>query len=108
MTYAELEKEFGKAVADGVMALTKNETLASKQEQMLDSLERIKQQPKVVWAVKMADRISNLGEPPHYWKKEKRQKYQNEAKVILEHLGEANKLLAMRLQEKIDNYSKYI
>jgi (p)ppGpp synthase/HD superfamily hydrolase len=105
VTYEEVEKEFGKAVADGVMALTKNETLATKQEQMLDSLQRILKQPKAVWAVKMADRISNLGEPPHYWNKEKRQKYQNEAKVILEHLSEGNKLLAIRLQEKIDNYS---
>lgn len=108
VTYEEVEKEFGKAVADGVMALTKNETLATKQEQMLDSLERIKQQPKELGAVKMADRISNLGEPPKYWKKEKVQAYQNEAKVILEHLGETNELLATRLQMKIDNYSKYI
>ena len=43
--YEDIEKEFGKAVADGVMALTKNETLATKREQMLDSLELIKLQP---------------------------------------------------------------
>lgn len=108
VTYEKVEKEFGKAVADGVMALTKDEILVTKQEKMLDSLQRILKQPKAVWAVKMADRISNLGEPPHYWKKEKVQSYQNEAKVILEHLSEGNELLAIRLQEKIDNYSQYL
>ncbi len=107
-TYADIEKEFGKAVADGVMALTKNETLATKREQMLDSLERIKMQPKEVWVVKMADRVSNLGKPPHYWKAEKVKAYRDEAKIILEYLLEANELLAIRLQEKIDNYTKYI
>ena len=107
-TYADIEKEFGKAVADGVMALTKNETLATKREQMLDSLARIKMQPKEVWVVKMADRVANLGEPPHYWKAEKVKAYRDEAKIILEYLLEANELLAIRLQEKIDNYTKYI
>ncbi len=107
-TYADIEKEFGKAVADGVMALTKNETLATKREQMLDSLARIKMQPKEVWVVKMADRVSNLGKPPHYWKAEKVKAYRDEAKIILEYLLEANELLAIRLQEKIDNYTKYI
>ena len=107
-TYADIEKEFGLAVADGVMALSKNLTLATKREQMLDSLRRIKQQPKEVWAVKMADRVSNLGEPPHYWKPEKVKAYRDEAKIILEHLAEANELLAIRLQGKIDNYTKYI
>ena len=75
---------------------------------MLDSLQRILKQPKALWAVKMADRISNLGEPPHYWNNEKRRNYQNEAKIILEHLAEGNELLAVRLQEKIDDYAKYI
>ncbi len=56
----------------------------------------------------MADRISNLGEPPHHWNNEKRKRYQDEAKIILENLAEGNKLLAVRLQEKIDNYSTYI
>jgi hypothetical protein len=32
----------------------------SKEQQMPDSLQRIRQQPKEVWLVKMADRICNL------------------------------------------------
>ena len=106
VTYADVEKEFGIAVANGVMALSKNETLATKQEKMLDSLTRILKQPKEVWAVKMADRIANLGKPPHHWEKQKVKAYQNEAKFILEHLAEGNELLALRLQGKIDDYSR--
>jgi (p)ppGpp synthase/HD superfamily hydrolase len=56
LTESALEKQFGPAIAAGVMALTKNEKLNTKKEQMLDSLRRICQQPKEVWMVKMADR----------------------------------------------------
>jgi len=108
VSHEELETAFGKSVADGVMALTKNETLATKREQMLDSLERIKQQPKEVWMVKMADRVSNLGEPPHYWKVEKRESYRAEAQIIWDYLHEANEAMAERLKEKIDAYEEYL
>ena len=107
VTYEELLKEFGEAVANGVMALTKNETLETKREQMLDSLERIKQQPKEVWIVKMADRVANLGEPPHYWKLEKREAYRAEAQIIWDYLHEANEMMAERLKGKIADYEQY-
>ena len=75
---------------------------------MLDSLERIVQEPKAVWVVKMADRVANLGKPPHYWKASKVKAYQDEARLILEKLGLANRLMAERLAEKIEQYKKYI
>jgi (p)ppGpp synthase/HD superfamily hydrolase len=34
---------------------------------MLDSLNRTKQLQKEVWAVKLADRITNLQTPPTHW-----------------------------------------
>ena len=108
VTYEELLKEFGESVANGVKALTKNETLATKREQMIDSLERIKQQPKEVWTVKMADRVANLGEPPHYWKLEKREAYRAEAQIIWDYLHEANEVMAERLKSKIDEYERYL
>jgi hypothetical protein len=46
----------GNEIADGVIALSKNTILPSKEEQMKDSIARIKQQPKEVWMVKMCDR----------------------------------------------------
>lgn len=107
-TYEEIDKEFGSEVAAGVLSLSKNEKLSTKLEQMLDSLHRITQQPKVVWMVKLCDRITNLQPPPNHWNNDKKLRYRNEACVILDQLGEANHFLAERLKEKIENYSRYL
>jgi len=107
-TYADIEKEFGTSVADGVMALSKNEKLETKREKMLDSLMRIKQQPKEVWVVKMADRVANLGKPPHYWSTEKIKAYRDEAQIIFENLGVADEVMAERLRGKIEEYARRV
>ncbi|MDI9308771.1 MAG: bifunctional (p)ppGpp synthetase/guanosine-3',5'-bis(diphosphate) 3'-pyrophosphohydrolase [Limnohabitans sp.] len=107
VSFEDIEYKFGKLVAKGVSALTKNKDLA-KEVQMIDSLERIKLQPKEIWAVKMADRICNLYAPPYYWNKDKKEKYLEEAKIIYSHLSQGNEFLAKRLAEKIDNYIKNI
>lgn len=100
---AELVSRFGAEVAAGVRALTKNATLA-KSEAMADSLRRIREQPVEVWAVKLADRISNLGPPPSHWTAEKIAGYAEEAQTILDALGEAHEPLARRLAERIAQY----
>ena len=107
VTYELLVQEFSLGVADGVVALSKNEEFLTKQKRMLDSLERIKKQPKEIWVVKMADRVSNLGEPPLHWSKEKITAYKNEAKTILDYFKSANKKMAERLIQKIDEYERY-
>ena len=66
-TFNELQAAFGLKVADAVLALSKNEALES-QAQIPDSLERIKLQTKEVWAVKLADRITNMQKPPAHIK----------------------------------------
>jgi len=99
---------FGGKVAHGVQALTKNETLATKQEMMVDSLLRIKLQPKEVWAVKMADRICNLYAPPFYWNNDKKKEYINEAKLIYDYLSKGNAYLADRLKMKIEAYKRFL
>lgn len=104
ITYEDIKKQFGAAVADGVLALTKNNELGDKKTQMTDSLTRIKQQPKTIWMVKMADRICNLQAPPHYWNKEKIQRYKIEATLIYETLKDGSVYLAERLREKIEGY----
>jgi (p)ppGpp synthase/HD superfamily hydrolase len=108
ITYDELYEKFGADVADGVESLTKNKTLGSKQEQMKDSIERLLTQPYEVQMVKLADRITNLGIPPKHWDNEKTKKYQKEASLILSCLGNSNIYLAKRLEEKIEEYNKYI
>jgi len=99
-----MENVFEDKVIEGVKALSKNKTIKSKDERMIDSLERIKKQPKEVWMVKMGDRITNLQPPPSHWDQEKILQYKKEAEIIYDHLKDASKFLADRLRHKIDNY----
>lgn len=98
-----LQVEFGARVANGVLALTKDDALP-KAERMADSLRRIRAQPREVWVVKLADRITNLEPAPAHWTAEKRVAYRAEAQVICDALGEAHEGLAARLREKIASY----
>ncbi len=100
---SELVAAFGVEVASGVRALTKESSLPSA-DAMADSLRRIRQQPMEVWAVKLADRITNLGPPPPHWTVEKVTTYRTEAQRILEALGEAHESLAKRLTARISAY----
>ena len=110
-TYDQLVEKFGVEVADGVNALTKDESVGaelSKQKrkklQMADSLKRIKKQPKEIWMVKLADRITNLQPHPHYWTQDKIGRYKEEAIEIYETLKAGSTFLANRLKGKIDEY----
>ncbi|MCP4140977.1 MAG: bifunctional (p)ppGpp synthetase/guanosine-3',5'-bis(diphosphate) 3'-pyrophosphohydrolase [Chloroflexi bacterium] len=106
--YEEIKNKFGVEIADGVLSLTKNSELPTKSAQMEDSIKRIKKQPKEVWMVKLCDRITNLQPPPKHWDRAKIARYQNEARFILEELGEASPFLAERLNTKINNYGQYL
>jgi len=106
-TLQELDEQFGNDIATGVLALTKNDMLP-KEQQTIDSLARIKQLKKEVWAVKLADRITNLQEPPSDWSSNKRIKYLEDSKLILHALRGGNKYLAARLKEKIEEYPAFI
>lgn len=106
-TFDIISDLFGNRVASGVLALSKNPELP-KADQLADSLERIKQQPREIWMVKLADRITNLYHPPFYWNNEKILSYQSEATMILNALSSANQHLANRLEFKIDEYSKFL
>jgi len=107
-TFEELESAFSHAVAQGVLALSKDAALPDKRAQMEDSLRRIRLQPREVWMVKMADRIANLYAPPYYWSNEKIMAYQQEARMIHQALGAASEALAARLAEKIESYSDFL
>jgi (p)ppGpp synthase/HD superfamily hydrolase len=98
-----LRAAFGDRVAAGVVALTKDEALP-RAERMADSLRRIRSQPREVWLVKLADRITNLEPAPPAWTAEKRGAYLAEARTILEALGEAHAGLSARLREKTADY----
>ncbi len=75
---------------------------------MRDSLERIRAQPREVWAVKLADRITNLEPPPPHWTAEKKYSYRAEAVEIRERLRGASDLLERRIDVKIAAYGDYL
>jgi len=100
---AAIEAAFGAEVTAGVRALTKNPAL-DKHDAMADSLRRIRDQPREVWAVKLADRITNLASPPAHWTPVKIATYRAEAETILAALGEAHAPLAERLARRIAAY----
>ena len=99
----ELEAVFGPAVAAGVLALTKDACMP-KPDRMADSLRRIRDQPREVWMVKLADRITNLAPPPSGWTREKCAAYRVEAIALADALGTANEQLDRRLRARIDAY----
>jgi (p)ppGpp synthase/HD superfamily hydrolase len=105
-THEELEHEFGAAVAAGVAALTKNDALP-KDLRMTDSLRRIKEQPREVWMVKLADRITNLMPPPADWTADKIARYRAEAEQIHHELGDASPFLSSRFQERLRTYGRH-
>ncbi len=107
-TYDDIFNEFGLEVSEGVDALTKDKTLATKQLQMQDSLEKLLGQPYQIQMVKLADRITNLTQPPESWDGQKIFNYHKEAKFILSCLKNSNAYLSKRLEEKINEYRVYI
>jgi (p)ppGpp synthase/HD superfamily hydrolase len=102
----ELAQVFGASVADGVAALSKDK-LKPKSEAMADSLARIKSQPREIWMVKLADRITNLAPPPPDWSREKCAAYRQEGIAIADALGAASATLDARLRARIASYSSY-
>lgn len=107
ITYDKIKDLFGVQVANAVNALSKDSAIKDKALQMEHSLSRIKQEPKEVWSVKMADRICNLYAPPYYWTLERKTEYHKESILIYDALKEGNTYLANRLKEKIDNYKQF-
>ncbi|HET7504274.1 MAG TPA: HD domain-containing protein [Kofleriaceae bacterium] len=103
----EVEATFGAAVADGVAALSKDASLP-KEAQMADSLRRIRLQPREVWIVKLADRITNLAPPPARWSSDKRRRYRDEAIAIADALGAACAPLDARIRMRISDYERWL
>jgi GTP diphosphokinase / guanosine-3',5'-bis(diphosphate) 3'-diphosphatase len=101
----DLAVKFGDYVANGVGALSKNPHL-SRGEQLIDSVQRIQDQPQEIWMVKLCDRIVNLQKPPKFWSQTKIDRYKKEAIFIAQMLGSASIYLKRRLWNKIDEYGR--
>lgn len=105
-TYEEIELNFGKSIADAVLALTKDNNV-DKEKQMADSLQRIKNCSKEAKLVKIADRIANLLPPPKNWDREKIKNYHLQAKLIYDELKGEHSFLDNRLKTKIEKYQDF-
>ena len=103
----ELEEAFGRDVWMGVSALTKRKGLL-KSAAMTDSLKRILNEPYEIGMVKMADRITNLNQPPAKWPLSKSREYYEEAKQIHKALKRCSAYLSARLLSKIKDYEEYL
>lgn len=106
-TVAEVAARFGADVAAGVAALSKDPA-RPKPEQLDDSLARIRACGHEVWAVKLADRITNLAPPPPHWTAAKRASYRVEASRIHAALAEGHGPLADRLAARLAGYAAYL
>lgn len=106
-TRQEIEMVFGKDIADGVWALTGDPKLL-KDYRLSDCLAKIRKLPREVGAVKLADRITNLQAPPKSWSKSHIRDYLYDAQQILQALQGANEYLEKRLEQKIEDYNKYL
>ena len=109
--YDEIVEQFGSYVADGVLALSNDGAVGISENevkrrwlQLEDSLHRIKKQPREIWMVKLADRITNLQPPPNHWNDEKIEHYKEGAELIHRELVSASEYLGERLRMKIDHY----
>ncbi len=103
VTLSSIKKDFGKAVAEGVGAMTKNEALP-KEQQLKESLVRILEQPPEIAMAKMADRISSMLPAPIDWKPQKIETIISNAQMILDMLSQTSPYLSKRLKEKISLY----
>ena len=109
----EVAGTFGPAVAQVVLALTKDPQLP-KDVQMADSLARIVALPgelgRVAAIVKLADRTTNLQVPPSYWKLAKRRAYLDEGQRILQTLVAVSRYapLEQRLADRIAAYPQFL
>lgn len=106
-TPTEVVERFGPDVAAGVQALSKDSSLP-RDQQMADSLRRIRACPHEVWLVKLADRITNLTSAPAKWSPAKRRSYRDEGQQIADALAGASPILDARLRERIAAYAQYL
>lgn len=103
ITYNDLLNEFGFNIANAVNSLSRNEKIPFN-EQIPDCLNRIKNQPKEVAIVKMADRLFNIRERYKAWDLERQEMYKKESQLVCDELGYASDNMKKALQLAIDEY----
>jgi (p)ppGpp synthase/HD superfamily hydrolase len=102
LSYEDLKKAFGDHVAPIVKELTKPKNIGK--EKWLESFDIASKEARII---KMADRIDNLLDMNLTgWTDEKQRSYARQGLIILEKCRDANKNLADKLEEVIDQILK--
>ena len=101
-TFPEIVAEFGIDIAMGVLALTK-----IPYDSFDTYLQKIKQEIREIWVVKICDRIVNLQVPPASWSQEKIRNYLDSSTQIWKEL-QTDLPVSERLNDKILNYSQWV
>lgn len=104
--WSALADAFGPAVANGVRALTKSAALPG-HRRLTESLKNVRAQPRTVWAVKLASRLTRLERPPGSWTLEQREGHLAEAREVLAALRGASAPLEARYEQKLAEYEAY-
>lgn len=102
----DIRDHFGEQVAEGVAALSKDESIqessaSSKMQSLEENVQRLRAAPIYVQAVKLADRVSNLKSFPAMWSREKIGNYLDESAYIARELGGSSAGLHARLVSRI-------
>ncbi len=96
----DILKAFGPEIAIGVQFLTKNDDVPQS-EQLAENLVRLEKAPRMIRAVKLADRVSNLKAFPAMWNRARIGKYLDDSALIASSLGEASEGLNARLLMRV-------
>ncbi|MFX1499572.1 MAG: HD domain-containing protein [Promethearchaeota archaeon] len=99
----EIENHFGKKIGKIVVELTKPEgAKGRKKDNWLENFVNNSKEAKII---KLADRIDNILDMQDIWDIEKQRSYLDQAKIILKSCGDANKQLAQKLDDLIEQIS---
>jgi len=99
-TLEEIESQFGKKVGEIVVELSKPKgTKGRDKDKWLENFIENSKEAKII---KIADRIDNLMDMRDVWDVEKQRSYADQAKIILKSCGDANKQLAHKLDDCIN------
>jgi (p)ppGpp synthase/HD superfamily hydrolase len=99
-TFEDIREKFGDNVAIGIQALSKVRERES--QKLTNYLTRIRQQPREIWMVKMADKIANIASPPEDWTPQILESYRKDAMQYYDTLKAASPFLSDRLLKLIN------
>jgi guanosine-3',5'-bis(diphosphate) 3'-pyrophosphohydrolase len=103
--YAELVDTFGRKIADVVMEVTDDKSLA-KADRKRAQIEHAPHMSRRATLVKLADKTCNLRDvahnPPAGWSLERRQEYFDWAKAVVDGLPKVNKRMLQAFQVAFD------